>query len=79
MFGRQPVVNGYHDRIRAYRVLPARAVVGVEVANDKATAMEIHDDRASDARRTGIGIGWRPIDPDTNRARGPLDGPVLDP
>jgi hypothetical protein len=39
VLGCQPVVDGHHDRIRAYRVLAARAVVGVEIADDKAAAM----------------------------------------
>jgi hypothetical protein len=79
VLGRQPVVDRYHDRVSAYRMPAGGAVVGVEVANDKAAAMEIHDDRGSGAGRARVGIGWRPIDPDTDRAGRPLDGPVLDP
>jgi hypothetical protein len=73
VLGRQPVVDGYHDRVSAHRMLAGGAVMGVEVADDEAAAMEIDDDR-----RGGAGIGWWPIDPDADGARGTLDVPVLD-
>lgn len=35
MFGRQPVVDGYHHRLRAHGVLAGSAVMGIQVADDE--------------------------------------------
>ena len=76
MFGRQPVVDGHHDRAGAHGMLAAGAVVGVEVADDEAAAMEKHHDGRC---CTVAGTSWRPIDPDSDGACRPLDGAVFDP
>ena len=76
MFGRQPVVDGHHDRAGAHGMLAAGAVVGVEVADDEATAVKIqYDGRCCPVP----GISWWPIDPDSDGACRPLDRPVFDP
>ena len=76
MFGRQPVVDGHHDGSGTHGMLACRAVVGVQIADDEATAVEKHHDGV----RRGIArISWRPVDPDVDGACRPLDGPVLDP
>ncbi len=48
VLGGQSVVDGYHDRVGADRMLTRRAVVSVEVAHDEAAAVE---DTARPARR----------------------------
>jgi len=55
----------------AHRVLAAGSVVGVEVADDKAAAVE-----KQQYRRRAV-IGWRPVDPDVDRAGRPVDAAVL--
>ena len=54
-------------------MLAAGPVVGVEVADDEAAAVE-----EQHHRRRGV-IGWRPVDPDVDRPRRPVDGAVLHP
>ncbi len=76
MLGCQPVIDGHHDRVGAHGVLAGRAVVGVEVADDEPAAVKVQHDRLCCVI---VGIGWRPIDPYSDGARRPLDGPVLDP
>jgi len=56
-------------------VLASRAVVGVEVTDDEAAAVEEQDNWG---RAVG-GIAWRPINADAQRARRSRDGPVLHP
>lgn len=73
MLGRQPVVDGHHYRRGAYGMLATGAVMGVEVTDYKAAAVEIHH------HWWRIVIGWRPVDPDVDRARRPVDGAVLHP
>ncbi|BBN48886.1 hypothetical protein JPH1_33610 [Mycobacterium avium subsp. hominissuis] len=75
VFGGQPVVHRHHDRPGADRVLAGRAVVGVQVADDETAAVEVQHHR----RRATLGMDWRPIDPDRDRALRAGDGAVLDP
>jgi hypothetical protein len=75
VLGRQPVVDGYHDRVGADGMLATGTVVGVEVAHHEAAAVEVHRNRRC-PRATGI--CWGPIDPDADGAGRPVNGPVLD-
>jgi hypothetical protein len=43
VLGSQPVVDGAHDRSGACRNLPAQGIVGLEVADDEAAAVEVDD------------------------------------
>ena len=43
MLGREPVVHGAHDRAGARRDLAAQRIVGLEIADDEAAAVEIDD------------------------------------
>ncbi len=79
MLGRQPVVDGYDDRIGAHRVLARRAVVGVEVAHHEAAAVEIQHHGRGNAPTVTVGMAWRPVNPDVDGTRRTGDGPVLDP
>ena len=73
MLGRPPVFHGHPHGIGADGVLAASAVVGVEVAGDEAAAVEEHQCWWRDV------IGWRPIDPDVDRAGRSVDGTILHP
>jgi hypothetical protein len=79
VLGGEPVVDGYHDRVGAHRVLTRRAVVGFEVADDEAAAVKIQQNGRGDASLMIVGIAWRPIDPERDGARGAGDRAVLDP
>ena len=76
MFGRQPVVDGHHDGAGAHGMLAGRTVVGVQVTDDEPAAVKVQHDGLCCVI---AGIGWRPVDPDIDGARRPLDDPVLDP
>ena len=54
VLGRQPVVDGHHDRVGAHRMLAAGAVVGVEVADHEAAAVE----EQHDGQRATV---WNPV------------------
>ncbi|CPR12245.1 hypothetical protein BN971_03539 [Mycobacterium bohemicum DSM 44277] len=73
MLGRQPVVDGDHDRAGGGGVLARGAVVRVEVADDEAAAVEEQHHRAGRAV-----MRWRPIDPDGDGPGRTGNGPVLD-
>ena len=76
MLGRQPVFDRHHHGVGADGVLAAGAVMGVQVADDKAAAVEKQHDRRR--RLMGV-IGWRPVDPDVDRAGRPVDAAVFHP
>jgi hypothetical protein len=74
MLGRQPVIDGHHDRLGTHRMLAGGAIMGVEIADDEPAAVEEHHDW----QLAVTGIDWRPIDSDSDGTGRPVDGAVLD-
>lgn len=79
MFGSEPVIDGYHDRVGAHRVLTRRPVVGFEVTYDEAAAVKIQHHGRSAAVLATVGMTWRPIDSERNGVRGAGNRAVLHP
>ena len=50
VLGGEPVVDGQHVRARVTAEHPAQPVVGIEVADHEATAVEVHDQRRPASR-----------------------------